>query len=193
MYIIACRAHFCHLPGLGQVGHSPGETSGSAGTLDWGPMWSGSQSTCTPNAPNTPTPPTLPNAPTPLMPLTPTDAPTSLTPCWPLSPYTPATPIPPDTPTPLIPHDVPWHPLLVLWTPTPLLAPNGPLTPLHPPACPWLTPSELVHTLDLLSGRVTIFCYIYPSMPPDTPYTPVDPWRHLVTQSSTTSGQLDMW
>ena len=51
MYIIACRAHFCHLLGLGQVGHSPRGTSGSAGTLDWGPMWLGSQSSCHPNAP----------------------------------------------------------------------------------------------------------------------------------------------
>ena len=37
MYIIACRAHFCHLLGLGQVGHSARETSGSDGTLDRGP------------------------------------------------------------------------------------------------------------------------------------------------------------
>ena len=37
MYIIACRAHFCHLLGLGQVGHSPRETSGSDGTLNRGP------------------------------------------------------------------------------------------------------------------------------------------------------------
>ena len=33
------------LPGLGRVGHFPRGTSGSAGTLDWGPMWLGSQST----------------------------------------------------------------------------------------------------------------------------------------------------
>ena len=69
MYIIACKALFCHLLGLGQVGHIPRETSerdgtlnrgpclalvrrslpkgtsGSAGILDWGPMWLGSQST----------------------------------------------------------------------------------------------------------------------------------------------------
>ena len=37
MYIKACRAHFCHLHGLGQVGHSPRETSGSDGTLERGP------------------------------------------------------------------------------------------------------------------------------------------------------------
>ena len=67
MYIIACRAHVCHLLGLGQAGHSPRETSGSAGTLDWGPMWLGSQSTCHPNAsltpPYTPTPPDGSNPP----------------------------------------------------------------------------------------------------------------------------------
>ena len=37
MYIIACRAHFCHLLGLGQVGHSPRKTSGNDGTLNRGP------------------------------------------------------------------------------------------------------------------------------------------------------------
>ena len=46
MYITGSRAHFCHLPGLGQVGHSPSTTSGSAGTLDWAPIWLGSWSTC---------------------------------------------------------------------------------------------------------------------------------------------------
>ena len=39
MYIIACRAHFCHLLGLGQVGHSPRETSGSDRTLNRVPAW----------------------------------------------------------------------------------------------------------------------------------------------------------
>ena len=43
---MGCRAHLCQLPGLGQVGHSPKGTSGSAGTLDWGPIWSGSLSPC---------------------------------------------------------------------------------------------------------------------------------------------------
>ena len=64
MYIIGCRAHFCHLLGLGQVGHSPRGTSGSAGTLDWDPMWLGSQSTCHPKyTPDTPMPPDAPNGP----------------------------------------------------------------------------------------------------------------------------------
>ena len=35
--------NLCHFPGLGQVGHSPRGTSGSAGILDWGPMWLGPQ------------------------------------------------------------------------------------------------------------------------------------------------------
>ena len=74
MYIIACRAHFCHFLGLGQVGDSPKGTSGSAGTLDWDPMWLGFLSTCHPNTPltppdapitatNTPTPPRSPQCP----------------------------------------------------------------------------------------------------------------------------------
>ena len=37
MYIIACRAHFCHLLGLGQVGHSQGEPVGVLG------LWTGAQ------------------------------------------------------------------------------------------------------------------------------------------------------
>ena len=43
MFIKSCIAHLCHLPGLDQVGHSPQGTSGSAGPLNWGPMWSGPQ------------------------------------------------------------------------------------------------------------------------------------------------------
>ena len=66
MYIIACRAHFCHLLGLGPVDHSPRRTSGSAGTLDWDPMWLGSQSTCHPSTPLTPPDaPQWPQHPTP--------------------------------------------------------------------------------------------------------------------------------
>ena len=34
--IKGCRAHWCHLPGLGQVGHFPSGTNRSSGTLDWG-------------------------------------------------------------------------------------------------------------------------------------------------------------
>ena len=43
MFIKGCIAHLCHLPGLDQVGHSPRGTSGSAGTLNWDPMWLGPQ------------------------------------------------------------------------------------------------------------------------------------------------------
>ena len=124
MYIIACRAHFCHLLGLGQVGHSlretsgsdrtlnrgpcclgevghsPRGTSGSAGTLDWGPMWSDSQSTCH-----------LQCTPTPLM------SPT------PQCPYTPEAPNAPDAALTLLApeylHSLP--------------APNAPLTAQCPP------------------------------------------------------------
>ena len=107
--ILACRAHFCHLLGLGQVGHSPRGTSGSAGTLDWGPLWSGSQSTCHPQCPTPPDAPytsagpkLLHSLPAPLCtldtPCWPPDAPTPPTSphalylCWPLSPYTPCLP-----------------------------------------------------------------------------------------------------
>ena len=91
MYIIACRAHFCYLPGLGQVGHSPRGTSGSAGTLDWSPMWSGSQFTCHPQCPDTLYTPAGPNDP--------------------LNPYTPYQP-PADLqhPTPLAGPSAPTHP-----------------------------------------------------------------------------------
>ena len=156
MYIIACKAHFCHLLELGQVGHSPRGTSGSAGTLDWGPMWLDSQSTCQPNAPlhpqwtpNTPTPsdsPNLPDSPTPLG--TPW---CHLYPCWSLSTYTPCQP--PNGPlTPLHPltapnsPDTPWDPLGAplcclypcwpLGTYTPCQSPNAPLTPPTPLTVP---------------------------------------------------------
>ena len=43
MFIKGCIAHLCHLPGINHLGHSPQGTSGSADTLNWGPMWSGPQ------------------------------------------------------------------------------------------------------------------------------------------------------
>ena len=75
MYIIACRAHFCHLLGLGQVGHPPGEPVGVLGP------WTGAQCGWAPSplaTQYTPTPPIpikwppdiplgAPNAPTPLL------------------------------------------------------------------------------------------------------------------------------
>ena len=120
MYIIACRAHFCHLPGLGRMDHSPRETSGSDGTLDWGPMWLGSQSTCHPHCPPeilyTPCWPS-----DALHPLPAPYAPDGLHPtnCWPPESYTPATPMPPTPPTP---PAGPCHPYTAC----------QPLMPLHP-------------------------------------------------------------
>ena len=103
------------LPGLGMVGHSPRGTSGSTGTLDWGPVLLGSQSTCQPN--------------TPLHPLT--------------APYTPRRPHFPlcylypfwpwVTTLPFSPSIHPWHPLH-LWCP--LMAPKHPLHPLRAPISP---------------------------------------------------------
>ena len=57
MYIIACRANFCHLLGLGQVGHSPRGTSGSAGT------WTGAQCGWAPSQLATPYTPDTPYTP----------------------------------------------------------------------------------------------------------------------------------
>ena len=182
MYIIACRAHFCHLPGRGEVGHSPRGTSGSAWSLDWGPMWFGSQSTCHPNA--SLTPPTLPTI--PWCPYTPYPL---------LAPWIP-TPLPPQVPpTTHYPPASPWHPLHPLLTPWCPYTPWHPLMPLHPcqwecwdpglspmwlgsqstshPQCPdtplmplhphWLghrkminLPGKLLHMKDLLPARVTI-------------------------------------
>ena len=89
MYIIAHRAYFCHLLGLGQVRDSPRGSSGSAGT------WTGAQCGQAPsplatpihpqNGPSTPLgAPNTPNAPIPLL------APEYLE-CL-LAPYTPDTP-----------------------------------------------------------------------------------------------------
>ena len=38
---MACRAHLCHLPGLGQVGHSPKGNQWECWDSVHGPMWSG--------------------------------------------------------------------------------------------------------------------------------------------------------
>ena len=178
MYIIACRAHFFHLPGLGQVGHSPRGTSGSAGTLDWSPMWSGSHFTCHPQFPNTPTPLIL------------------LHPCWlpmppddPLSPYTPTRPLTPllaptplhsfqspDTPT-LLPPNVPWN-HYTPWYPwasyTPCKPPDT-LHPCHPSNVPW-PPTAC-------AGPNALWAPTPPTSPP-TPPTPHDgPWHpHLRTE-----------
>ena len=134
MYIIDCRAHFCHLLGLGQVGHSPRETSGTAGSFDWCPMWMGSQSTCHPNAPLIPLQaPYTPVGPWSLHSLPDSNAPATL-PTLPDGPNAP-------TPTPLgAPNatDVPYSPT-VPWAPTLPANPNAPWHPYTPdgPNTPW--------------------------------------------------------
>ena len=146
MHIIACRAHFCHLLGLGQVGHS-------AGTLDWGPMWSGSQSTC--HIQYTPDTPTL------LMPLTPPNgllhplgASMPLMPLYPFWPWIPRVP----TSTPI--H--PWHPL----------HPDAPDT-LKLPPIPTPTgnpPMPLMHHIPILAPE-----YLESLPAPIHPWYPLDP------------------
>ena len=180
MYIIACRAHFCHLLGLGQVGHSPRGTSGSAGTLDWGPMWSGSQSTCHPNTPLTPPIPLIPPKWPPTSTRSPNapDAPIPL-----LAPkyleslsapqYTPDTPYTPDAP------DTP------KMAPTSLGAPNAPWCP-HTPSGPWvprvpLSPQYTQHPYTLMPLTPQNSPYI-PLEPPNAPDAPI-PLLALITYS----------
>ena len=121
------------LPGLGEVGHSPRGTSGSAGTLNWGPMWSGSQSTCCPNAsltllhPLTPDYPMLPNGPQ-----------HPWVPQFPLLPPIPLLALSTNTPSqPCIHPWQPLHPLTPLIGPTLTRNPNAPLCHLDPSG-PWV-------------------------------------------------------
>ena len=130
---------------LGEVGHSPRGTSGSAGTLDWAKCGWAPSPPATPNAPLTP--------PTPLDTLMPPMAPwhprstqcplCHLYPFWPLSTYTPCQPpIQPDTSctpdTPLMPPD----------TPTPPRSPNAPLCHLYPiwPQSTYTPCQPLIHS-----------------------------------------------
>ena len=121
------------LPGLGEVSHSWKGTIGSAGTLEWGPMWSGSQSICHPQCtPDTPftswCPLTVLNGPTP--------------PRSPNAPYATYTLFGPRvitlTASPQYMPDIPYtslHPLTPLTAPMPLHplgAPNAPLFHLYP-------------------------------------------------------------
>ena len=152
MYTIACRAHFHHLLGLGQVGHSPRGTSGSDGTLDWGPMWFGSQSTCHPQCiPDNPTPPDTPTPLTPLMP-----------------PNGPNTPMSPK----MCPYAIyiPSGPEYLQSLPAPntlLTPPNGPNIPKEPPNAP------LFHLYLFWLLRTTLLAR--PQYIPDTNYTPDAP------------------
>ena len=126
------------LSGLGEVGHSPRGTIGSAGTLDWGPICLGLQSTC--HLQCTPYTPMVPNAlDTPYTPMLPW---CHLYPCWPKylhslpapmhlwHPYTLwQPPISPDTPR------SPWCQLYPCW-PWVLTLPTSPNTTLRPPTPP---------------------------------------------------------
>ena len=124
---MACRASFCHLLGLGQVGHSPRGTIGSAGTLDWGQCG------------QTPSPLAIPNTP--------------YTPWCPLTASTPLgdTQCPCILPIPLLApeylHSLPapihhWHPY-TLRHPMLLMTPTTP-TPLGAPQCPLMPPIPLL-------------------------------------------------
>ena len=128
----------------------PKGNSGSAGTLDWGPMWLGSQSTChlqctpTPQWPITPSHPYIPYAPILLLAWVPT------LPASPNAPLTPHTPLgaPDATYTPAGAWVL--HSLLA-----PQCTPDGPNPPdssLMPPDTPY-TPRS-----------------------PWCSYTPADPW-----------------
>ena len=123
MYIKGCRAHFCHLPGLGQVGHTQGEPVGMLSPWTGAQCGWGSQATYHSQCPLTPIPALLMHPYIPcqssdvlLMPPTILLVPNVLTPstpCWPLEPPTPL-PAPQcslTTPTPFWPPE-PLHPLL---------------------------------------------------------------------------------
>ena len=174
IYILACRAHFCHLLGLGQVGHSPMGTSGSTGTLDWGPMWSGSQSTCHPQCPYIPT--------VPLMPLHPWQP---LTPPQPQCPHTSAGPLAPTLPaspnallTPPNPLLDPWHPLPAP-VPPHLCSPLSPYTHHQPQSTSDTPGSPLMHPTPLLVPQAlhSLWAPIHPwhPTPPCWPLTPLMP------------------
>ena len=181
------------MPGLGEVGHSPRGTSRSAETLDWGPMWSGSQFIFHPNAPTPPTgtlmPPWCPYIPTSplyfLMPPIPTDAPTSPWTTQPLHslpvPSTPLTPLlaptlpdAPDTPpSPYTP--MPLHLCLPLSPYAPYQAPNASLTPLHPW---WLPDAPIPYQppiscwcLYTFGGPSALTLLASPQCIPNIPYT----------------------
>ena len=101
-------------------------TSGSAGTLDWGPIWLGFQSTCHPHTPLISPTPLMPQHPHPLgtpnAPWCPYTPSSPQVPTVPASPQYTLTPLPPDTPW--CPQNGPYIPRcpLPLMSPIPLLA-----------------------------------------------------------------------
>ena len=104
MYTIACRAHFCHLLGIGQVGHSPVEPMGVLGPC------TGAQCGWAPSPLSTPIHPWHP-----LHPL--------MSPKWLLHPL--GAPMPPDAPILLLAPEY-WESLPAPYTsdtPTPLNIP----------------------------------------------------------------------
>ena len=132
---------------------------GTAGTLDWGPMWSGSQSTCHPNSPTPPTAPTPPAGPLTL-PMPHTSLHCWWRECWDPGlgpnvvglivhlPPSNAPYCPPDAPTPCWPLPAP-TPLLVEllgpwtgaqcgWAHSPPATPQCPLYPLLLPYSPYI-------------------------------------------------------
>ena len=162
MYIIACRAHFCHLLGLGTPTGSPGGVPPGEPVGVLGP-WTGAQCGWAPSPcampihpwhpyhpkmapwhplgfPNAPTPLVAPeyleSLPAPNTPLTPPDAPD--TPKWPpTTPRSPQCPLYPFWPlstlSPCQPPIHPWHPLHPWCPDTPKWFP----TPLGAPSAPW--------------------------------------------------------
>ena len=159
MYIIACRAHFCHLPGLGQVGHSQRETSRSNDTHNRGPCLALVRQVTPQEEPvevlgpwteaqcgQVPSPPAIPNAPLipPYIlpcPLTPLEAQCPLCHLYPfccMSNYTscqlPNTP-PDALDTLLMAPRSPQCPLYPFW-PLSTYTPCKPPIPLTPPTLP---------------------------------------------------------
>ena len=199
MYIRAYRAHFCHLLGLGQVGHSLRETSGSAGSLDWGPMWLGSQSTCHPLMPLLP--PDTPYTPdSPNIPYTPTSGSTGTLdwgPMWsgfqsichlPILATPPDTPTPPDSPNASHGPNIPLHPchwecwdpgLGPMWSDSQSTChPNASytlLTPLHPLMAPWHPNTPIPLPVGVLGPWTGAQC----GQAPSQPATSMHPWHPL--------------
>ena len=158
MYIIGCRAHFCHLPGLDLVGHSPEGTQWECWDPGLGPNVVRLPVHLPPLCPLPPLSSTnAPWCPTPLLAL---NAPDTPNPCWPWAP----TPLPAPMPlTPLPASQFPLTPptsLLASWVPIlsywPLTSPDAP-TPCQL-QCP--NPNQTLNAP---------WCPLHPLLAPDTP------------------------